>query len=355
MNKYFNKGLLYQWFNSAKASIFLGIIVWGMWFYSRLSNNLESVKYSIADGYSDSYFTIELPVYFVLGIVFIAIYYMASGTNKRNTITFLSSGPYTKKQIKYNEFIGLILTLILFVICSIYISGTFYIRNREILAIVNGYINIIGLEVLKIILFGIVGILFMLIVDCLFSNSIIAASALLLIIPESIVIIFYKVIAILRYIDLGNKENIFDKISYLIYGESGRFYISSVLMEYAQVSQLTMGRIMFESLIVIFIIAVMFVIFNISQRRYKLENCNKIFSSRMNENIVLILSSIGGGILINVLFIESLMNGRLYANGTFEPLSGANMIYMLGVDIFSIAIAAFIIYKIAKRILNKML
>ena len=29
MKKYLNKGLIYQWFNSAKMMILLGVIAWG--------------------------------------------------------------------------------------------------------------------------------------------------------------------------------------------------------------------------------------------------------------------------------------------------------------------------------------
>ena len=44
MNKYFNKGLLYQWFNSAKMAILLGIIVWGIWANSMVENNISIIS-----------------------------------------------------------------------------------------------------------------------------------------------------------------------------------------------------------------------------------------------------------------------------------------------------------------------
>lgn len=199
MKKYLNKGLMYQWFNSAKAAIMIGIAVWGLIANSMLNSRLWQVRNDIAHSYSDYFRSFNLPEYVFLGFIFLAIYFISGGINKRNTTMFLSSGPYTKKQIKYNELIGLLITLILFVLTYIYIATTFYVRNNELLSIVNGYWNIMGIEVIRLILFGMIGILFMLIVDTLFSNSVMALVGMIFIIPGSLIAIMGKLIQISNY------------------------------------------------------------------------------------------------------------------------------------------------------------
>lgn len=356
MNKFFNKGLLYQWFNSAKASIFIGIIAWGLCFDRIILNQqLDQIKWQISDNQSDYFISAGLNDYIILGIIFIIIYYMAGGVNKRNTLTFLSSGPFTKKQIKYNEFIGLIITLFLFLLCTIYISITFYIRNRELLSIVNGYFYIIFLQCLKIILLGTLGILFMLVVDTLFSNTIVASIALIFVIPESIFLIWSKVIEILRYIDLGNQENIFDKIGKIFYSGEYQMHNHILLIDYIYSSDIRLKRLFVECVIVLAIIVLGIMIFDICQNRYKLENCNKIFSSTLNEKIVLVISSLGGASIFSFIFITDYIERIAIKDGMFVPLSGIDMIKTVGIEIFSIALIACIIYSILKKLLKKII
>ena len=142
--------------------------------------------------FSNDFNTAGLESYFMLGVIFIAICFIAKGTNKRNTEMFLSSGPYTKKQIKYNELISLLITLGFFIITYVYIAIMAYIRNREFIYIVDGYETIILIEIVRIILIGIIGIVFMLIMDLLFSNSVIGFISMIFVIPISIVLILVK-------------------------------------------------------------------------------------------------------------------------------------------------------------------
>lgn len=147
--KYLNKGLLYAWFNSAKAAIAIGLLVWGAVAYEIIKSNLNDVRNRLANNFDNYYYTNVCNEYFMLSIIFVAIYFIAKGINKRNTEMFLCSGPYTKKQIRYNEFICLLITLILFVITYIYIAIVSYFGNAEFISIMEGYWNIVIIETSK--------------------------------------------------------------------------------------------------------------------------------------------------------------------------------------------------------------
>ena len=64
-------------------------------------------------------------------------------------------------------------------------------------AIVEGYQSVVMIEIAKIILIGIIGILFMLIIDSMFSNSVIGFIGMLSVIPVSIALVIGKLISIL--------------------------------------------------------------------------------------------------------------------------------------------------------------
>lgn len=352
MKKYLNKGLLYAWFNSAKAPIAIGILVWGFIANVIIEEKLSFLRWQIADNFSNYITTENLEKYFVLGIIFIAICFIAQGINKRNTAMFLASGPYTKKQIKYNEFISLIITLIFFAITYIYIVLMAYIRNKEFLSIVEGYEIIIFIEVIKIVLFGAIGIVFMLIIDSMFSNSVIGFICMISVIPASVVLTLEKIFITFNYVGLRDNYNFLSKIDDGSSNDRIQSYTPSILLDNVSTREITINQLSLEIIITLIIISIMLIIFNIAQSRYKLESCNKIFSSKTNGNIVVILVSIALGSLASLIFMSDFINNMKLKNGEYLPLVGLDLIKGLSADILCVGIIGFIAYKIIKKILS---
>jgi len=348
MKKYLNKGLLYAWFNSAKAPITIGILVWGFMANLLIEEKLNELKWQISNNFFNYITTENLDKYLMLGVIFIAICFVGQGVNKRNTAMFLSSGPYTKKQIKYNEFISLLITLILFVITYIYIALMAYIRNKEFLSIVEGYEIIIFIEVIRIFLFGMIGIVFMLIIDSMFSNSLIGFICMISVIPASIMIIIVKIFETLDYLMIRD--------NYIMYSGSANSeiqgYTSSILLDRITVREITIKQFSFEVVITVLIILIMLIIFNIAQNRYKLESCNKIFSSKTNGNILVSLMSIALGSFASLLLISDFINNMQRKNSEYLPLVGFDSVKALSADILCVGIVGFIAYKIMKKILR---
>lgn len=350
MKKYLNKGLLYAWFNSAKAPIGIGIFVWGIIANIIIKRNLSMVKNEIANNFDNYYHATGLYEYIMLGVIFIGIYSMAKGINKRNTEMFLSSGPYTKKQIKYNELISLLVTLIFFVITYAYIATMSYIGNRELLYIVEGYETIILIEILKIVLFGIIGIISMLIIDSMFSNSVIGFMSMISIVPFSIFITFMKIVNILGYFGVGDNYSLLDKIELVNPNQEFRRY-SKILIDEITVKDITFNNLSIEIVVTAIIIVSLIIIYNIVQRKFRLENCNKIFSSKINEKIIVTIISVAVGSFGAFLLLENYINNLQHKNGG-PALLGENFLKAFGADIACIAIVAFAIYKILRKIIR---
>ncbi|UYZ37025.1 hypothetical protein OD350_04945 [Clostridium beijerinckii] len=351
MKKYLNKGLLYAWFNSAKAAIFIGLLVWGAVAYEIIKNNLNDVRNGLANNFDNYYYTNVWHEYFMLAIIFVAIYFIAKGINKRNTEMFLCSGPYTKKQIRYNEFICLLITLILFVIMYVYIAIVSYFGNAEFISVVEGYWSIVIIETSKITLLGIIGIMFMLIVDLMFSNSVIGFISMISIIPASIFIVIVKVVSILAYFGVNKNYSLLDKIERLDYNVKLRGFCE-IVFNRISVKDIITRHLWSETVSILFIIIIMIIVYSVVQNKYKLENANKIFSSQNNENILVTLVSTAVGSFASLFLTESFIHSLQLKNGSSRALIGSDLVKGLGLDIICILLIGFIAYKVIKKILK---
>lgn len=350
MKKYLNKGLIYNWFNSAKVPIIIGLIAWGFIADAIIGSELTQVKYRISDSFINDFGTTNLDQYVWLGVIFLAVYFIAQGINKRNTAMFLSSGPYTKIQIKYNELMCISVTLALFVIVYIYIAIMAYISNKHLLSIVDGYWYIILIEIARIILIGIIGILFMLTVDLLFSNTVVGFASMIFVIPGSIILIITKVSKILEYTGIYNRY-----MNYYTEGETSKYNVIA-LIDRATKREIRLRELFFEIVAALCIIAVMFIIYNVVQKRYRLECCNKIFSSKANENVIVILVSLAIGSLGSLFLVSDFISNMRFINGgDYLPLSGISLIKGLSLDFLCIAIVGVISFKIMKKVLKSLI
>ncbi len=349
MKKYFNKGLIYQWFNSAKMVIFLGIVVWGFWSNMMVEDHINATSHFISQIFDNGYSTYSIFNYAILGIIFAMIHFMSQGINKRNNNMFLTSAPYTKKQIKYNEFICLIINLFIFIGVFAYINIMAYIRHYDLMTIIDGYFKVFGIEVLKIILFGTTGILLLLIIDSMFSNTIMGIICMISILPASLVFILNRLFSMLDYIPGGNGVSIFTKIGQLI-GDDIFGMEKIYLVDCVDAPMIKSGKLVTESALVIFIIAALLIVYCIMQKRYKVESNTKMFTSKLNEKIIVIFSSIGAGSAVSTLFLSSYIYKLM--SMTYEPLTGINLVKALGMEFGIIGFTAIITYKIVNKFLE---
>jgi len=347
MRKYLNKGLLYEWFTASKMPILIGLVTWGFIARRILGSYISIKRDDIAGAESNHFMAADLGDYFILGVIFLAIYSFASGVSKRNTTMFLCSGPFTKRQIKINELICLLITLGLFIIMYIYIAVTIYVKNNELMSIVNWYPQVILIEVVRLFLFGIIGILLMIEIDSLFSNSIIAYFGMIALGVATIVIII-KCRTIVSY--FGSYGATMDKIfGNIVYGNSKRL---SILFfggpYYSGDSGIIFKGIIFS----IVIIGVMLLIFNVLEKRAKLETINKIFSCKANENMIVVYLSVGIGSLINSIITSISIDSTVGRFGRIPTYTNTELMMRFAVDGISIVVITLISYKLFKKVLK---
>lgn len=349
MKKYLNKGLLYEWFNASKVPIFIGLITWGFVVYSIVQSNIITVRNDIAGADSSSFSTVDLSDYYILGIIFLAIYFFSSGVSKRNTLMFLCSGPYTKKQIKINELICLIITLMLFICTYLYIAFTIYIKYNELLLIVKWFQETIIIEVVRIFLFGILGILLMITIDLLFSNSIISYIGMIALGIATIKIISKIFMVINYFLDFNRVmyNNIFEK------GESNGEHYVNILFSRGYYDSSRLEMITNGIIVLMIIIALMSCAFYILEKKSKLETSGKVFSSKTSENIIILYLSLGIGATINLLLTKKYITNVIYRSGEYQPLISSEVIKVLSFDTICIIGITIISYKMLKKILKR--
>lgn len=352
MKKYICKGLMYQWFNSAKSIIFLGLIVWGYISYAFIGQEIEQMSWKIASEYNNYFGTYDLYNYSLLFIIFVIIHFSGQGLNKRNNLMFLNSSPYTKKQIKHNEILCLILTGALFIIVFVYMSFIRYMNYRNLLSIVEGYFSVIGIEVLKMILFGIVSVLFIMIIDSMFSNSIVGLVCMMSAIPFSLFAIIGEITKISEYVAVKDGKNIYSLIRKSCDEKYRRTFINP-LTDSAPIDHMYFSNMMVDIVIALVIIFILFVVYNKMQKLNSLEYGTKIFSSKINEKIIRILCSIGAGcfaaLILVLKYTDELMSTK---RGMYEALTGVDLIKALSADVLCVVISAFICNFILKKILK---
>ena len=348
MKRYLNKALIYQWFNSAKFAIIAGILFWGVYANSLIGSVYRSVMYSIKRLDSNSFKTAGLEQYFVLGLIFLVIYVLTFGNNKRNTEIFLCSGPYTKKQIKFNELFCYLITLGTFVLTYLYIAATFYIRNMDSFVIMNGYSTIIMIEIVRIILFGMLGIIIMLIIESMFSNSMVGIM-FMIIIPISFVFSIitkfdnYYCMWINRVIVREYTDEEFNRVR------------SCGLIEgYTPIDEIRMRNLFIASCILIMIIVVSLVILSYIQRKNSLETNVGFFGSAWSKNLVIVYIAISSGIILSDLILGNYKEQFISSYYLVEKISVKDYLIGFGVDFGLAAIVGIIIYMIIKKISKKL-
>lgn len=178
MKKYYNKALFYQSFYNVKWGILGGVILFFLLVYYNTSISLGNVKYSISN-LESNYIYLNTEVFVLsLFLLILLVYVMITGFNKRNNITFITGGPYTKEEVKKNEFLFLFLTLCLFVFVAAYAIICVYISNKKLLPYIFNPWEYSIFIIIKIFTLGLAFIVYLSFMDMFFSNLIFTLIAL---------------------------------------------------------------------------------------------------------------------------------------------------------------------------------
>ncbi|MDS0524451.1 hypothetical protein NNC19_02095 [Clostridium sp. SHJSY1] len=170
MKTLYNKALLYQYYHSGKWALFLGAGAFGAFTYMNLNNEITFLKRNISSLESDKLISYAPENIISLFFVLFLVYMMITGINKRNNLTFLTCGPYSKEEIKKNQSIFLFGSLLIFVFIYAYINFCVFYREQELLMLADKPVIMLLRNIFKMVICGLAFGAYLLLMDCLFSN-----------------------------------------------------------------------------------------------------------------------------------------------------------------------------------------
>lgn len=353
MKKLYNKALMYQAFFNGKWPLLAGGMIFAYICYYFNVNRAYFLKFNISNLITDSIQSIEPLVIVLLCLLLFVLYVTITGINKRNTIMFLNSGPYTREEIKKNEILFLLGSLLFFVIIYIYITLCFIFKEKELMMIASNVLLTILLDIIKLILVGVAFIYYLELFDMLFSNTFVTIISMG-VIPIGV---FYLLIMLV---------NIAGRIPYRIdmYMNSVIRSIEYFLEKFVQfffttdsIEHFNLVDFMIPIISTTVGIIILYIIVKILNKKASIEKMNKIFVFSFVEKwsyyfISFCISLTIVNVLIQlyrelVLFKDLKYNEIVYSYNT--PMA---LLYM-GISIVAAIIISIIIKKVLVKIIKK--
>lgn len=293
MKTLYNKALLYQYYHSGKWALFMGSGAFAFYTYISLNSAIDTLKMTISSLNSDKLLSYRPENIISEFVILFLIYMMITGINKRNNLTFLTSGPYSKEEIKKNQIIFLFISLITLVVIFLYVNLCVFYREKELLILADNCGVMLIRNTVRLFVSGLAFISYLIVMDCLFSNI-----GMTLFILGMTPIVFLVDSALLIYIGDTFK-------SYSIRG--GEFFDNLVLYIF---SSNTDRELLFnqEIGIMFFILFASIITFTIAwsiNKKLIINNINKLFNFPIVEKIFYWVFSFSVILLILTLVIQT--------------------------------------------------
>ncbi|GAA0069296.1 hypothetical protein UT300003_08190 [Clostridium sardiniense] len=187
MKNIIKKSLIYQWFYTTKWAIILATFIWTSYSYLNICNHkIIDFKSRIALFNSDKFILIDLLSIAVFICLIILVYIAGNGLKKRSKMIVISSGPYTRNEIFWNNFLCNIGIVVLFIIIYIYLTICIRYKQSDVLYYCSNYYEVLFKDSFKLLVLGILTIAYSLLIDRLFSNSFVTIISIVLI-PVSLI------------------------------------------------------------------------------------------------------------------------------------------------------------------------
>lgn len=350
MKKYINKALLYQSYYSGRWGLLGGSIILSIIVYSSLNSNFELVKYRISNLDANIMDVWDLYLNLFVCILIFAIYILITGLNKRNNLTFVTSGPFTREEVKRNEMIFLFGSLFLFAIVCLYVSICSFISNSEILPFIYGAWRELALSFIRLIIIGSGFILYLTLFDMLFSNTIVTILSLV----AFPILIIYNLLGIRNICYALFQKDIFP------------YYIVSSIVHFMQPAlnfftkrynaiNFDIKRVMLPVILIIMFMILTYLFIKFINKKITINNINKFFIFPVVESIYIgmicfsVISFVVSVLIDKLFFYTNIYNGK--------PVISLNYIMSIISVILIISVmatASYYLQKIIKRKIHKL-
>lgn len=310
MKKLYNKALFYQYLYTGKWPILFGVIIFFISTYGETQSMFSSLKINISLIASNKMEPRGISYLFIICVALFVIYIFITGFNKRNNLTFLNSSPFTRKEIKQNEILFLLLSLIIFVFIFLYVNICLYYNQRELLSISSMYISTLVNDTLRLFYIGFLFIIYLEFMDMIFSNTVFTIISMM-IFPFTIIINFLSIVSILdslgiyissNYIINSILSKVENSIRYLIIGILNPSLIEKIMIYLVLSLIIVLGLIFIDKI----------------NKKFTINNINKFFNFIIVKKIFLWITSLS---IVNFIFniiIASCMNKFYYEKFYYE-------------------------------------
>lgn len=325
MNKYFNKNIFFQ----GDAKIFtiltsLLILVWALLEVCIKSSFYSEVNGIIYDysGYGYTNTPLGRVVVIILSIFLIISFILICGMFKRKKWSTLLSCAFTRMEIRKRELTLMIGCIIGFILIFLLVCIRYYISNDILLSYINGFWNLIAMDVIRIILVSgaLTAVLFC--IDSLTSNMYVTLGGIF-----SIGLYCGSIILTISNSFIWNYSNMRSSVSYFI-----REIISSILV--GSKKDVYSYKFLIGMISIILIIIVCGFITVKLTRKIKVEHMGEAILFKPIRNImpffISTLIGMGAGVII---FQNLLWNSmfELSLNSTLYPIVSFGIIIIISI------------------------
>ncbi|MEG2787310.1 MAG: hypothetical protein RR942_05760 [Romboutsia sp.] len=332
MKNRLKKSLIYQWLYTTKWAIVLAIAAWALYcIFVICDSKIYALKYDIGALTTDRINHmngIDSAVF--IGII-IFVYLLSNGLNKRSKITLINSGPYTRKDIFLNNFLCNLSVMLILILIYIYISICISIKYSDLLQYCSNYYFMVLLDVIKLFSFGILAIAYTLLVDILFSNSIVTILAIGCL-PLSILgTVSFNLDLLSRYIGFNTISNRFidTLLMYLSFNVNNEHYPPNY-KNFAIIS----FSIFIISIIILYIVKFL-------NEKVQFENVSNFFIFNFAKYVFVVILSLGIGSAITFVISNYLFGYQIfYVNYLFISIS---------IEVILVIISSIILNNIISR------
>ena len=348
MKKLFNKALLYQYYMLGRWPMMLGGFIFALVSYFGVKEELSNVKYGIAGFHWNTMHYVNLIVLLVSWFVLAAVYFFITGINKKNSMIFLQSGPFTKEQIKINQIFILFASLVIMVLAYIYAFLCLAYKNQELISFVPNFYRVFTRDIMRITLCGMAFISYLVFMDMVFSNIIIE----ILMIPICPLLVVFTLSAFndIYYTVFGKSiylSSIFDKLGDLV--SCIYYYVaynSHIGGYYEAPEFLSTKETMF---LILILTCLLFAASWFLNEKYKMNNVNKIFNFRPIQVAFEYLISLDIILFIEIIVVE------MYGFKYFEYRTTSVLMVYFAVITFIAILGAWIVCKLFDKFIKKYL
>ena len=182
MKRLFNKALMFQNIHSIKLQTLSLGILFGIISYFSINSSMKNYIYyaiNLDEGlneFSTSSGLCTLSMIFFITLLFIFM----KGINKKESISFFMSGPFSKREIKKNEVLTLIILVLYFSTILFYVLVCLSYKHRIQVEYIPNYYKYLFITILRIIIVGVLFSLYLSFMDLLFSNTIVSILAMVM-------------------------------------------------------------------------------------------------------------------------------------------------------------------------------